>query len=60
MRIGRAARRDRILMSLPETRQQRVKSLRSLVNSDTYVANLEGKLELVVDELIDEAVKLRA
>ncbi|NUQ33675.1 MAG: hypothetical protein HUU29_01860 [Planctomycetaceae bacterium] len=60
MRTGRAARRDRILMSLPESRQQRVLSLKSLIDSEHYAPDIDGKLELVVDDLIDEAIKLRA
>ena len=58
MRIGRAARRDRILQSLPASRKQRVLGLKDKILSGKYT--IDGKLELVVEDLIDEAIKLRA
>ncbi len=57
MRTGRAARRNRILQSLSPERQKRVQTLKKLIEDGRY--SLNGKIELVVDELIDEAIKLR-
>ncbi len=50
MRTGRAARRTRILQSLSPERQKRVLSLQRMIEQGRYT--LEGKVELVVDELI--------
>ena len=57
MRTGRAARRTRILQSLEPERRDRVLALKQRIESGRYA--LDGKVELVVDDLIAEALKLR-
>jgi len=57
MRTGRASRRNRILQSLPPERRDRILELKTRIEEDRYP--IEGRLELVVDELIDEAVQSR-
>lgn len=57
MRTGTAARRNRILESLSEDRQNRVKELKDQIESDRYVTR--GKIELVFDEMLDEVVRSR-
>ena len=58
MKSGRAARRSRILKTLEPDRRERIKVLRDLIESGRYT--IDGKVEMVVEELIDQAIKLRA
>jgi len=57
MRTGSAARRERLFQSLPPERKSRVRDLRKMIEDNAYI--LDGKIELVADELIEEAVRLR-
>lgn len=58
MRTGSTARRSRILESLAPDRQSRVKELKAKITEGRY--STRGKMELVFDEMLDEAVKARA
>lgn len=59
MRTGTTARRSRIFQSLAPDRRALVKQLKAKVNDPSWLLELEGKLGLVADDLIDEAAKLR-
>ncbi len=53
----RVVRSNRILQSLSPQRRAHLLKLKKKIVSGAYA--LEGKLELIVDELIDEVVKMR-
>lgn len=57
MRTGTAARRNRIFESLSKDRQERVKELKEQIDLNQYI--VRGKIELIFDEMLEEAVKLR-
>lgn len=59
MRSGTLDRRKRILESLPLERRNRVKELKARISIGEYFANIEDKLAMVAEDLLDEAVKLR-
>jgi anti-sigma28 factor (negative regulator of flagellin synthesis) len=58
MRTGTADRRNRILETLAPDRQSRVKELKQRILDGRY--SLSGKMELVFDDLVDEAVRMRS
>ncbi len=58
MRAGTAARRNRIFESLSPDRQEIVLSLRAKIESGDY--QVAGRIELVFDELLEEAAEMVA